>query len=259
VRIACAVEYDGAGFCGWQAQDHARSVQADVEQALSYVAAQPVRVVCAGRTDTGVHATWQIIHFDTQAERSPRSWTLGTNTRLPRDVRLLWALHVDQSFHARFSAEQRRYRYVILNRDVPSAVLRQRVTWNHRPLDAGRMQAGARLLVGEHNFNAFRALACQAKSPVRTIEELTISRSGDMLYLDIQANAFLHHMVRNIAGVLMTVGSGERPVDWVQEVLEGADRTRGGVTAPPDGLYLVGVRYPGHYGIAPSGVIPGYC
>ena len=257
MRFACAVEYDGEAFSGWQRQAHARSVQAAVEHALSYVADHPVEVSCAGRTDAGVHATWQVIHFDTDARRNERSWLLGANANLPDDVRLLRVQPVDEGFHARFSARARSYRYVILNRDVPSALLRHRVAWEHRPLDEQRMQEGADYLLGEHDFSSFRAVACQARNPVRTLHRLTVARHGDRVCLDVEANAFLHHMVRNIAGVLMTVGRGERPAQWVDEVLQHRDRTRGGVTAPAGGLYLVGVRYPEHFGVAPRGVVPG--
>jgi len=258
MRFACAVEYDGAGFSGWQRQEHARSVQGAVEQALSFVADHPVRVSCAGRTDAGVHATWQVIHFDTDARRSERSWLLGTNANLPGAVRLLQVTPVDESFHARFSAQARSYRYVILNRDVPSALLRHRVAWEHLPLDAEGMQRGASYLIGEHDFSSFRAMACQAKSPVRTIHRLQLARCGDMIYLDIEANAFLHHMVRNIAGVLMSVGRGDQPAEWVDEVLQHRDRARGGVTAPAGGLYLIGVSYPPSYPVAAGGVVPVY-
>ncbi len=256
MRFACPVEYDGSGFSGWQRQDHARSVQADIEAALSKVADHPVQTACAGRTDAGVHATWQVIHFDSHAERSERSWLLGTNSNLPEDVRLLSITPVAEAFHARFSAQARRYRYVILNRPVASALLRQRVTWTRRPLDARRVSAAAAHLLGEHDFSSFRAVACQAKSPVKTVHRLDVTRSGDYLYLDVEANAFLHHMVRNIAGVLMAVGRGEREPDWVGEVLERRDRTQGGVTAPAAGLYLVGVRYPHEYGVGPLGALP---
>lgn len=258
MRIACAVEYDGAGFSGWQRQDHARSVQENVETALSSVAAHPVSVSCAGRTDAGVHATWQVIHFDTVAVRSERSWLLGANANLPKDVCITRVQPVAGDFHARFSAQARSYRYVILNSDVPSALLRRRVTWERRPLDVARMQAGARHLVGEHDFSSFRAVACQAKSPVRSVHRLALTSSGRLLYLDVQANAFLHHMVRNIAGVLISVGRGEQPADWVAEVLAHRDRTRGGITAPADGLYLVGVRYPPEYGMDAGGVLPAF-
>jgi tRNA pseudouridine38-40 synthase len=258
MRVACAVEYDGAGYAGWQRQPHARSVQAVVERALSFVADQPIQVSCAGRTDAGVHATWQVIHFDTDALRSERSWLLGVNANLPDDVRLVWVQPVDDEFHARFSARARSYRYVILNRDVPGALLRRRVAWEHRPLDEADMQRAAAYLVGEHDFSSFRAVACQAKSPVRTVHRLNVVRSGEMLYLDIQANAFLHHMVRNIAGVLLSVGRGDRPAEWVHEVLQRRDRARGGVTAPASGLYLVGVSYPPEYGVAAGGAGPDY-
>ncbi len=258
MRFACAVEYDGSGFSGWQRQDHARSVQADIEAALSRVADHPVQTACAGRTDAGVHATWQVVHFDSHAERSERSWVLGVNSNLPGDVRLLSIKPVADEFHARFSAQARRYRYVILSRPVASALLRQRVTWTHQSLDEARVSAAAAYLLGEHDFSSFRAVACQAKSPVRTVYRLDVTRSGDYLYLDVEANAFLHHMVRNIAGVLMAVGRGERDPDWVGDVLDKRDRSQGGVTAPAAGLYLVGVRYPLKHGIAPLGALPGF-
>jgi tRNA pseudouridine38-40 synthase len=256
MRIGCAVEYDGAGFSGWQRQDHARSVQESVENALSFVAAHRVAVSCAGRTDAGVHASWQFIHFDTSAVRSERSWLLGANANLPDDVRITRVQPVAHDFHARFCALARSYRYVILNSEVPSALLRRRVTWEHRPLDVASMQRGARHLIGEHDFSSFRAVACQAKSPVRHIHRLELTGSGRLVYLDVQANAFLHHMVRNIAGVLISVGRGDQPADWVGEVLAHRDRARGGITAPADGLYLVGVTYPQHYGIDACGALP---
>jgi tRNA pseudouridine38-40 synthase len=231
-------------------------VQAAVERALSFVAAHPVEVSCAGRTDAGVHAAWQVIHFDSGARRSQRSWLLGGNANLPAAVRMLQVQPVAADFHARFSARSRSYRYVILNREVPGALLRGRVTWERRPLQVERMQQGAGYLLGEHDFNAFRAVACQARSPVRTIHRLRVVRSGALVYLDIEANAFLHHMVRNIAGVLISVGCGERPAEWVGEVLAQRDRTRGGITAPADGLYLVGVNYPSCYAIDPGGELP---
>lgn len=258
MRFACGIEYDGTRFSGWQKQVHALSVQATVEAALSRVADHPVKIFCAGRTDAGVHATGQVIHFETEAERSSRSWILGSNANLPADVRLIWIKSVDSEFHARFSALARSYRYVILNRDVPSALLRQRTTWRHGLLDEARMRAGAYFLVGEQDFSSFRAIACQAKSPVRTVHRLEVTRRGDFVYLDVEANAFLHHMVRNIAGVLIAVGCGERDPAWVQEILHRRDRTQGGVTAPAAGLYLVGVRYPAQYGIAPVAALPAF-
>ncbi len=244
MRIALGVEYDGTGFHGWQVQEDTRTVQGAVEKALSKVANHPVSVHCAGRTDAGVHGVGQVVHFDTTADRKMRSWILGGNVNLPRDVSLRWAQVVDDDFHARFSARARRYRYVIANRWVRSAIHRHRSTWFHAPLDVESMNQAAAYLVGEHDFTSFRAVACQANSPVRTIHELTVSRQGEYVFIDVKANAFLHHMVRNLAGVLMTIGSGEEAPAWAQQVLAEQDRTKGGVTAKPDGLYFVHVDYP---------------
>ena len=244
MRIAVGIEYDGSDFSGWQTQHGTRTVQGCVERALSKVADHPVRVVCAGRTDAGVHATAQVIHFDTPARRPMRSWILGANANLPGDVTVRWAVAVRDDFHARFAAERRSYRYVILNRMVRPALLRRRVCWVHRPLDPASMAEGARHLLGEHDFSSFRALACQARHPVRTLHRLEVARAGDFFFMDVTANGFLHHMVRNIAGVLLAVGSGERDPDWVRELLQARDRTVGGVTAPAQGLYLVEVGYP---------------
>ena len=243
MRLAVGIEYDGSGFNGWQFQNNGVSVQEKVEYALGFVADHPVRVVCAGRTDTGVHAVGQVVHFDTEARRSERSWVFGANANLPKSVAVIWAREVDESFHARFSAQARRYRYVIFNRPVRPTFLAYRVTWDHRPLDVARMAQAATCLVGEHDFNAYRASECQAKSPVRTVDELNVFRQDDLVIIDIRANAFLHHMVRNIAGVLMAIGAGEQPVDWSQQVLESRERALGGVTAPPYGLYLMHVDY----------------
>ncbi len=254
MRIALGVEYDGANFNGWQiqAQGQGHSVQGCVEQALAKVANHEVRTFCAGRTDSGVHATGQIIHFDSESVRKARGWVLGSNAHLPDDVAVIWAKPVSDAFHARFSAQRRRYRYVIYSRPVRPTFLARRVTWEYRTLDIERMQAAASYLLGEHDFSSFRAYACQAKSPVRTVHELKLSRSGErgeFIMLDIEANAFLHHMVRNIVGVLSAIGAGEQPVEWALEVLEHRDRKLGGVTAPPYGLYLVGVEYPEEFGI----------
>jgi tRNA pseudouridine38-40 synthase len=251
MRIALGVEYDGSGFAGWQIQPGTRTVQGCVEQALSEVAAHPVEVVCAGRTDAGVHARGQVVHMDTTATRTPRSWVLGTNANLPRDVSVTWAVPVDSAFHARFSARRRRYRYVILDRMVRPALGRERVCWTHRPLDAARMAAAAVHLLGEHDFSSFRALACQARHAVRTVYRVDVTRQGALVLLDVEANAFLHHMVRNIAGVLLAVGRGDREPGWVGEVLKACDRAAGGVTAPASGLYLTGVDYPEHFRLPP--------
>lgn len=259
MRIALGIEYDGSEFAGWQLQEgELHTVQRSVEQALSTVADRPVRVTCAGRTDAGVHATAQVVHFDTEAERSLRAWVYGANANLPKSVSVQWARVVSDGFHARFSATRRRYRYVILNRELRPTFLAWRVAWEYRPLDAARMQEAARHLIGEHDFSAYRAVACQAKSPMRNLYELTVTRDRDLVFLDLEANAFLHHMVRNIAGVLMDIGAGKRPPDWAREVLEARDRTLGGITAPPHGLYLTGVGYPAQHDLpplSPSGVV----
>jgi len=249
MRIALGIEYDGRPFCGWQYQENSPSVQAALEQALSNVAAQPIRVICAGRTDTGVHAAEQVVHFDTGAQRDKKAWVKGTNVNLPRSVSVLWAQSVSDSFHARFSAVRRRYRYVIFNRDVRPAFLAGRVAYDYRPLDERRMQEAAQYLLGEHDFNAYRAVACQAKSPIRTVYRLDVTRQDELILIDIEANAFLHHMVRNIAGVLMTIGAGEQTPVWARQVLQGRDRTLGGVTGPPEGLYLMEVVYPDEFGL----------
>lgn len=243
MKVAVGIEYDGSGFNGWQFQNNGVSVQEKVEYALGFVADHPVRVVCAGRTDTGVHALGQVVHFDTQSQRSERSWVFGANANLPKSVAVIWAREVSEAFHARFSARARRYRYVIFNRPVRPTFLAYRVTWDHRPLDVERMSEASACLVGEHDFSAYRASECQAKSPVRTVHELKVFRKDDLVIIDIQANAFLHHMVRNIAGVLMAIGAGEQPVGWSRQVLHSRERALGGVTAPPYGLYLVDVDY----------------
>jgi len=244
MRIAAIVEYDGSGYSGWQLQDGTRTVQGQVEAAISMVANEPIRVTVAGRTDTGVHATAQVIHFDTNAERSPHSWVNGVNANLPDDVVIHWANPVDDQFNARFSATGRVYHYVILNRPVRPSFLRNRVTWERRPLDIGRMQQAANDLVGEHDFSSYRTVHCQAKNPVREVRSLQIWQDDNRVIFSIHANAFLHHMVRNIAGVLIYIGCGEQEVSWAKEILELRDRTKGGITAPADGLYLTRVEYP---------------
>ncbi|MFQ5994720.1 MAG: tRNA pseudouridine(38-40) synthase TruA [Acidiferrobacterales bacterium] len=249
MRTAAILEYDGSDFSGWQLQDSDRTVQACVEEALSKVANSRVRVTVAGRTDAGVHARGQVIHFDSKARRAGHEWVRGGNSNLPQDVALLWVGEVDPSFHARFSAVGRRYRYVILNRSVRPTYLARRVTWHYRPLDVARMQQARRHLIGEHDFSSFRSAHCQAKDPVRELRDLTVSRSGEFVFIDAYANAFLHHMVRNIAGVLMAIGAGEQPPEWAREVLDAYDRTRAGVTAAADGLYLMTIEYPGRYQI----------
>ena len=219
-------------------------MQERIENALGEVANEAIEVTCAGRTDTGVHATAQVGHFDTTAERSGRGWLLGANSNLPDDINVTWVQPVADDFHARFSATSRSYRYRILNRLVRSALQRNRAWWVHQPLDEIRMHEAAQALIGEHDFSAFRAAGCQASTPVREIMAISVSRDGDWLSLDVTANAFLQHMVRNITGTLVTVGMGEESVSWPKTVLESRDRKRGGVAAPPHGLTLVRVTYP---------------
>lgn len=242
-RIALGLEYDGSGFAGWQSQGHARGIQSVVEEGLSVVADHKVEVVAAGRTDAGVHAAMQVVHFDTSAIRTVRSWMLGAVSNMPKQVSVLWAREVPETFHARYSALARRYRYVILNRTPRPALNADRVAWIREPLDEQRMHQAAQHLVGEHDFSSFRAAQCQSRTPMRNVYEITVTRQGELVILTVCANAFLHHMVRNIAGVLIAVGTGERSVDWPAEVLAYRDRRLGGVTAVPHGLYLAGIRY----------------
>jgi tRNA pseudouridine38-40 synthase len=257
MRVAAIIEYDGSNFSGWQAQDGERTVQGCVERALSTVANQPIKVLVAGRTDAGVHGLAQVIHFDTTATRTSYAWVRGTNSNLPDDVALLWAGQIDAGFHARFSATGRHYEYAILNRPVRPTYLAGRVTHEYRPLDVERMQQAAAYLVGEHDFTSFRSIQCEAKSPVRELRALTVRRHGEFVFIHAYANAFLHHMVRNLAGVLATIGAGERNPAWAGEVLAARDRTKGGVTAPPDGLYLAEVEYPDTYNIPRLSKTPG--
>lgn len=249
MRIALGLEYDGRAFRGWQVQENTRTVQASVEAALARIAGHDLRVHCAGRTDAGVHACGQVVHFETDVQRPLRAWVLGANVHLPEDVAVLWAVPVEDDFHARFSATGRVYRYLILNRPSRPALFRGRAAWECRPLDAAAMGDAARHLLGEHDFSSFRAVGCQAKHPVRELRRLEVSRQGQWVCLEAEANGFLHHMVRNIAGVLMAVGAGKRPSDWVREVLERRDRRLGGVTAPADGLYLTRVEYPRRFAL----------
>jgi tRNA pseudouridine38-40 synthase len=244
-RVAVALEYDGAPFAGWQTQQAGvASVQATAEAAFSRVAAEPVSLVCAGRTDAGVHALGQIAHFDTSAVRAERGWLLGANANLPDSVSVRWARTVPGHFHARYSAEARTYRYLILNRLGRSALAAQRVALVYRPLDVERMAAAAVRLLGEHDFSAFRAAGCQARSPVRRLYDLRVWRCGDQVVIEATANAFLHHMVRNLVGLLLDVGVGKVPPEWAATVLASRDRTLSSPTAPAQGLYFWRVRYP---------------
>lgn len=244
IKVALGVEYQGTHYCGWQRQSHCLSVQQELEQALTQIADQPIELFCAGRTDTGVHALGQVVHFETTAQRPLKAWVQGVNTKLPGDIRVAWAQLQEPEFHARFSAIARQYRYVIFNRDVHSAVLHNRVTWEPHRLDERAMYRAAQALIGEQDFSAFRASSCQASHARREVQSVNVSRHGDMVFIDIRANAFLHHMVRNISGTLMAVGRGLQKEAWVAELLEGKDRTQAAPTAPASGLYFVNAIYP---------------
>ena len=243
MRVALGIEYDGTHFAGWARQPGARTVAEVLERALSAVAAHPVSTVCAGRTDAGVHATGQVVHFDAEATRPERAWSLGVNTYLPADVSVRWACEPGEDFHARYSARRRHYRYVIYNHTTRSPLLASRTARLYRRLDVAAMRRAARELVGEHDFSAYRASDCQARNPVRSVFHLEVERHGDFVVIDVCANAFLKRMVRNLAGVLQAVGCGDRPVEWAGAVLASRCRVCGGVTAPPQGLYLTRVEY----------------
>lgn len=248
-RYAAAIEYDGSEYCGWQRQPHCTSVQSQVEKALSSVANEPIIVACAGRTDTGVHATTQIIHFDSQAVRGPSNWVKGSNANMPRDIRCHWAGQMSEGFHARFSAVSRTYRYAVLNTPRQPALLKDNVTWERRPLSLSAMQQAAGALIGEHDFSSFRAAHCHSMTPWRHIYYLDIFSVNDMIVFEICANAFLLHMVRNIVGALLTVGRQEQAPDWLADILLLRDRKKAPMTAPANGLYLVGVGYPPQFGL----------
>ena len=247
MRIALGIEYDGTAYNGWQRQRTGDGVQAHVEKALSKVADEAIEVTCAGRTDAGVHATGQVVHFDTHSERSERGWLLGANTNMPDDIAVIWAQPVSEEFHARFSALTRSYRYVILNCLVRSALNRHRAWWVYQDLDAERMHEAAQSILGAHDFSAFRAAGCQASTPNREIHSISVARDSDKIYIDVTANAFLQHMVRNIAGTLVAIGNGDEAVDSMARILQSRDRKQGGVAAPPHGLTLVNVQYPDEF------------
>ena len=249
MRYAMALEYDGSPFMGWQKHDTGDTIQAAVEKAVSFVANAPVEVVCSGRTDARVSARCQLVHFDSDAPRDARAWVLGTNTRLPDSIRALWMQPVPDDFHARYSARARRYRYSLLIRAVKPAINRQFLSWSREDLDATRMHEAAQKILGEQDFSAFRTVQCQAKHPNRNLHRLDVSREGDTIYFDVQANAFLHHMVRNLVGSLLLIGKGEQPVDWMKTLLDGRDRTVAGPTAPAEGLMFLGAMYPPEWGL----------
>ena len=256
-RIVLGIEYNGSSFSGYQLQSAGtRTVQGELEKALSKVADEALRLTCAGRTDTGVHATGQVVHFDTVAKRELKAWVFGSNTNLPRDISVHWARQVNENFSARFSAVSRSYRYILFNRKVRSAVFQKNVAWSYEDLDENAMDLAAQYLLGEHDFSAFRSSRCQANHAIRVMQSISVKRKGDYLILDIDANAFLHHMVRNIVGTLMAIGRGEKPVEWMHKVLQGRDRKKAGMTASASGLYLVNVEYPKEYDLPDSGWLP---
>lgn len=242
-RIAAGIQYQGTTYCGWQRQQALPSVQAAVENAFSKVADHPVEVFCAGRTDRGVHATGQVIHFDTDATRSDYAWLCGANSHLPRDVAIVWVKPVAEPFHARFSALSRTYQYYLYNGPTRPAIGGSSVSWHFKPLEFTRMQEAAALLQGTHDFSSFRAVSCQAHSPIRTIYSIALEGNLPWIKLSVCANGFLHHMVRNILGVLLKIGEGEKPVDWITDLLVSRDRAQAGITAPAQGLYLTQVTY----------------
>lgn len=237
------LEYDGSRYCGWQSQPNGCSIQDTLEAVLSKIAQEEIRIITAGRTDAGVHALYQVVHFDTCAQRPISAWTRGVNALLPDDIAILWASEVSGEFHARYSALERRYIYLLLNQPVRPGLNNNKVGWYHHPLQLEKMQSAGNILMGEHDFSAFRAAECQAKSPVRTITQLTISRQGNLFVFDLCANAFLHHMVRNIIGCLVYIGKGKYSVEWMHELLESCNRIYAAPTFSPAGLYLAGVKY----------------
>lgn len=249
MRIALGVEYDGRGYYGWQSQPDRRTVQDVLQVALSQIASAPISVAAAGRTDTGVHALEQVVHFETEAMRPLTAWVRGANALLPDNIAVRWAHAVPEEFHARFSAHGRSYRYLLVNRTVRTAIQTGKVGWFHAPLDIVAMRQAAEYLLGEHDFSAFRASECQAKSPVKTLSQLDINQDGEMLMFDVSANAFLHHMVRNIVGCLVYVGKGKYPPEWLAEVLEGRERRLAAPTFAPDGLYLRRIQYEAKWGL----------
>ncbi|MGF1684939.1 tRNA pseudouridine(38-40) synthase TruA [Photobacterium minamisatsumaniensis] len=256
MRIALGIEYDGAKYHGWQRQNDVVSVQGCLEKSLSKIANQPIEVICAGRTDAGVHGTGQVVHFDIDVDRKMAAWTMGVNTHLPKDIAVRWAKEVDDEFHARFSATARRYRYIINNNALRPAILSAGVSHYHGELDEKAMHEAGQYLLGENDFTSFRAMQCQSRSPWRKLMHLNVSRQGDFVIIDVKASAFVHHMVRNIAGSLIKVGRGEQKPEWIQWLLEQKDRRLAGTTAKAEGLYLVDVDYPEKYALPRSTLGP---
>lgn len=249
MRLALGLEYDGIPFCGWQSQPTGCGVQDVLEKALQVMAGHPLRVTAAGRTDTGVHALIQVVHFDTDTERPESAWIRGVNAMLPKSIRVLWAKQVETEFHARFSACARRYQYLLINSPVSPAILNNKAGWFHLPLDTAMMQQASRFLLGQHDFSAFRASECQAKSPIKQMQRADIRVQGSCIIFEFEADAFLHHQVRNMVGALVYIGKGKYPPDYMTELLEGRDRTQAPPTFSPAGLYLCGIRYDGKWSL----------
>jgi tRNA pseudouridine38-40 synthase len=247
MRLVLGLEYDGTNYHGWQHQNGLVTVQACVEAAVSKVADHPIKIICAGRTDVGVHAQEQVVHFDTEANRRLNSWLFGINNYLPKDMVVKWVVPTDETFHARFSATARRYKYVIYNHKVRPALLRNRTAWHFIPLNEKLMHAAGQYLLGELDFSSFRSAFCQSTTPMRNVHHLKVTRRNDLIIIDIKANAFLQHMVRNISGLLIAIGEGKHPPEWVQEVLAKRDRREAGPAAPASGLYLTKIYYPANY------------
>jgi tRNA pseudouridine38-40 synthase len=253
VRIALGVEYDGSPYSGWQSQQGVNTVQDELQLALSGIASEPVSVIAAGRTDAGVHAIEQVVHFDANVERELTAWVRGANALLPKSIAVLWAHPVPEEFHARFSAQARSYRYWLINRPVRSAVYAGKAGWFHKPLDLEMMREAAAFLLGEHDFSAFRSSECQAKSPIKNLAQLDIAKRGNDLTFDLEADAFLHHMVRNIVGCLVYVGKGKYPPEWLREVLQSRSRIKAAPTFSPEGLYLRRITYDPKWGLPQIG------
>ncbi|MFN7276193.1 MAG: tRNA pseudouridine(38-40) synthase TruA [Betaproteobacteria bacterium] len=254
MRIVLGLEYDGSRFRGWQTQPDRSGVQDALEHALAIVAGTPVRCICAGRTDAGVHATAQVVHFDAPYPRPLSAWTRGLNALLPATVGVTWARAVSDGFHARFDALERTYRYILLPRHERPGLLHGRVGWWHGSLDVDAMRAAAQAILGTHDFSAFRAAQCQSRSPVRVLRRLDINEEGPFVVFEFAANAFLHHMVRNLVGSLVYVGAARKPTHWLSELLAGRDRRWAAPTFAPDGLYLTAVAYPAELSLPPTPV-----
>lgn len=258
MRVALGLEYDGTSFCGWQSQPEGCGLQDALEKALLVMAGHPLRVSAAGRTDTGVHALIQVVHFDTDTERPESAWVRGVNAMLPKSMRVLWAKQVSTEFHARFSACARRYHYLLINSPVAPAILHDKAGWFHIPLDVALMQRASSYLVGRHDFSAFRASECQAKSPVKEMHRADVQDRGNAIIFEFEADAFLHHQVRNMVGALVYIGKGKHPPEYITELLESRDRTQAPPTFSPTGLYLTGIRYEEKWGLPDTQRNPGF-